>query len=162
MLILRFKWATTELDGLTLSFGGVFRTCVPSLAAVTGPAQAIAYIVAWALSIVFDCVIFALTVYRTLKLRAVHSFNGSYGSLANLLLRDGSLYFAIMAISYIIHLVLFFTIENSFYANSLGNNAFLTHTISVTMMSRLILNLNSYSDRRAQASEVVRQLEIPL
>jgi len=59
-------------------------------------------------------------------------------------------YIFVMALSYIIHIILFFHIDNSFFADSTGNNAFVTHTISVTMMSRLILNLNSYGDRHGR------------
>jgi len=56
-----------------------------------------------------------------------------------------------MALSYIVHIILFVYIQNSFFGYSTGNNAFLTHTISVTMMSRLILNLNSYGDKQSAA-----------
>jgi len=115
------------------------------------------YKVAWSLSIIFDSVVFGLTLYRTIQMMKVHRICGTYGSLANLIMRDGSIYFIVMALSYIVHLILFFQIGNSFFADSTGNNAFMTHTISVTMMSRLILNLNSYGDRHAR-----RQSRSPL
>ncbi len=99
-----------------------------------------------------------------------------------------------MALTYIVHIILFFVstlytelsethaltdpcfkhIENPFFATSTGNGAFMTHTyvrfdpsfihrphgvmavfrISVTMMSRLILNFNSYGDRHERQSLV--------
>jgi len=53
-----------------------------------------------------------------------------------------------MALSYATHIILFVYFGNAIFGYSTGNNAFMTHTISVTMMSRLILNLNSYGDER--------------
>jgi len=159
-VLVSFVWASTKIEGLAFDFGYGYRTCVPDL--LHGASEETPYTLAWVLSIIFDIVIFALTMFKTLKMRAIHVFRGPYGSLANLFLRDGSVYFAIMAMSYVIHIVLYFSILNSYYANSLGSNAFLTHTISVTMISRLILNLNSYTNRHAQQQiEDVRQLEIP-
>jgi len=162
-VVASFALATTKLEGLALEFGGIYRTCVPDLPSGPSFPKEYQYILAWVLSIVFDSVIFALTLFKTANMRATHAFRGPYGSLANLLLRDGSMYFAIMAMSYVIHLILFYRITTSFNATSLGNNAFLTQTISVTMMSRLILNLNGFSKRHAQQqSEDARQLEVPL
>ncbi|KLO06200.1 hypothetical protein SCHPADRAFT_946293 [Schizopora paradoxa] len=143
-----FVWATTNFVGISLDFGGLYTTCVPSFE--PGPRQNDPYKVAWLLSIVFDSVVFGLTLYRTVQLRKVHQFRGTYGSITNLIIRDGSIYFIVMGLSYIIHIILFFHVENSFFGYSTGNNAFFTHTISVTMMSRLILNLNSYGDRHAR------------
>jgi len=147
-----FIWAATAFVGISLNFGGIYRTCVPDL--VSG--ENFPYKVAWGLSIIFDGVVFGLTLYRTLQMMKVHKIRGTYGSLANLILRDGSVYFVVMAVSYIIHISLFFSIENSFFADSAGNNAFLTHTISVTMMSRLILNLNSYGERHTRRRTSIR------
>jgi len=141
-----FVWATTTFVGIDLNFGGFFKTCVPALA----DGKNAPYKVAWSLSIVFDSVVFGLTLYRTIQMMRVHRIRGTYGSLANLIMRDGSVYFIVMALSYIIHMILFFKIENSFFADSTGNNAIMTHTISVTMMSRLILNLNSYGERHTR------------
>jgi len=141
-----FVWATTTFAGIDLNFGGIYRTCVPTLKdGVNAP-----YKVAWLLSIIFDSIVFGLTLYRTIQMMKVHKFRGTYGSLTNLIMRDGSIYFVVMALSYIVHIILFYHIENTFFADSTGNNAFMTHTISVTMMSRLILNLNSYGDRHAR------------
>jgi len=145
-----FVWATTTFLGIDESFGGLYRTCVPSLR----DGDKSPYKVAWLLSIIFDSSVFGLTLYRTIQIMRVHRFPGTYGSLANLIMRDGSVYFVVMALAYIVHIILFFHIEKPFFATSMGNNAFMTHTISVTMMSRLILNLNSYGDRHARRSLV--------
>jgi len=99
-------------------------------------------------------------VIKTLQLRRTYKFEGVYGSLANLFLRDGSVYFLVMALSYIIHIILFIYIENLFFADSAGNNAFLTHVISVTMISRLVLNLNSFPERHAQ--QQFEAIKVPL
>jgi len=147
-----FVWATTTFVGIDESFGGIYETCVPSLE----PKENTPYKLAWSLSVIFDSMIFALTIFKTLQMRRTYKFQGTYGSLTNLFMRDGSIYFAVMAIAYVVHIVLFFHIENSFFTDSTGNNAFLTHTISVTMLSRLILNLNSFPDRHArQQSEAL-------
>jgi len=142
-----FVWATTTFLGIDESFGGLYRTCVPSELSDRSPFK-----VAWLLSIIFDSSVFGLTLYRTIQMMSVHRFPGTYGSLANLIMRDGSVYFVVMALAYIVHIILFFHIEIPFFATSTGNNAFMTHTISVTMMSRLILNFNSYGDRNARQS----------
>ncbi|KLO10770.1 hypothetical protein SCHPADRAFT_502760 [Schizopora paradoxa] len=55
-----------------------------------------------------------------------------------------------MALSYTIHFVFFVDMSFSLFSDSTGNNAFMTHTISVTMMSRLILNLKSFDDRQTR------------
>jgi len=140
-----FAWATTNFVGVYLDFGGLFRTCSNL---ESGSKRIDPFIVAWILSIVFDGTIFGLTLYRTIQLRRVHKFSGTYGSLANLLLRDGGVYFVVMALSYTTHIILFVYFENLIFGYSTGNNAFLTHTVSVTMMSRLILNMNSYGDKQ--------------
>jgi len=142
-------WATTKLMGIDFDFGGPYRSCVSHIV----PGKNIPYKVSWLLSVVFDLVVFLLTLVRTVQIRRMHRFQGSYGSLANLFLRDGSIYFAIMAMSYIIHQCLYRYLKRSLFSSSMGNNAFLTHAISVTMMSRLILNLNSYPDRHARQLE---------
>ncbi|KLO14336.1 hypothetical protein SCHPADRAFT_939628 [Schizopora paradoxa] len=150
-----FIWATTVFVGIDLNFGGIYRTCVPDING-NGPNRDVPFKVAWLLAIVFDGVVFALTIFRTYQMSRIHKIRGTYGSLANLIMRDGSIYFFVMAVSYIIHIILFVYMNTSFFADSTGNNAVLTHTISVTMMSRLILNINSYGDRHARRQSTMR------
>jgi len=157
-LLASFIWATTTFVGVDLSFGGLYRTCLPGLTR----GQNDPYKVSWLLSIVFDSVAFILILVKTVQMRRVYQFQGSYGSVANLFLRDGSIYFAVIAMSYIIHIILYLKLQDAFFTVSMGNNAFLTHAISVTMISRLILNLKSYPERHArQLQGVIRNLEIP-
>jgi len=47
--------------------------------------------VGWALVVVFDTIIFALTVYKSLKITSRH-----HRTIADVLLRDGAAYFAVM------------------------------------------------------------------
>ncbi len=48
-----------------------------------------AYEVSWLLSVIFDSFAFILILVKTVQMRRVYQFQGSYGSLANLFLRDG-------------------------------------------------------------------------
>ena len=52
-----------------------------------------AFVASWAANIVFDTLIFALTVYRTRGIFKAHRTAGLHSSLAALLLRDGTFFF---------------------------------------------------------------------
>ncbi|KAF8240708.1 hypothetical protein L208DRAFT_513619 [Tricholoma matsutake] len=62
--------------------------CVPSL----NKAPAIRYAAAWSGALVFDIVIFTMTIYKSVRRSRVGN-----RSLTHILLRDGAIYFGIMA-----------------------------------------------------------------
>jgi len=91
--------------------------------------------------------VFILTVVKSYKLNKAQDVVGRRSQLAILLMRDGSLYFAMMAASNIFNcfVLLRGDISSSVSVESVGNSSVLTHTISVTMISRLVLNLRALS-----------------
>ncbi|KAJ7429733.1 hypothetical protein B0H11DRAFT_2264936 [Mycena galericulata] len=60
--------------------------------AITAP-QSVGLIIAWMALVLFDCMIFFLTLYRALSPRSTSAH------LLTVLLRDGSIYFGVMVIS---------------------------------------------------------------
>ncbi|TDL18259.1 hypothetical protein BD410DRAFT_504897 [Rickenella mellea] len=91
----------------------------------------------------FDTVLSVLTLLKTYEMYRNYRDAGIHSDLVNLFLRDGSLYFALMAVANMINLILFKRIQTSFFEKSTGNNSVLTHTLSVTVVSRLVLNIRS-------------------
>ncbi|TDL15691.1 hypothetical protein BD410DRAFT_902465 [Rickenella mellea] len=97
----------------------------------------------WYLSMAFDTTVSFLTLWKTYEMYRNHRNAGIHSDLVNLFLRDGSLYFAFMAATNMINLILFKRISNAFLERSTGNNSVLTHTLSVTIVSRLVLNIRT-------------------
>ncbi|KAI0284588.1 hypothetical protein BGY98DRAFT_523966 [Russula aff. rugulosa BPL654] len=100
--------------------------------------SAIHLAVAWEASALFDVFIFALTVTKTLKMRKVHNTtNGSKAGLLDLILRDGALYFFVMAIANSAN------IFSYYFATSANKSTFTTPAgcVASTLCSRLVLNL---------------------
>ncbi|KAH8998017.1 hypothetical protein EDB92DRAFT_1317246 [Lactarius akahatsu] len=71
---------------------------------------------AWEAQAIFDALVFALTVMRTLKMRKLHNmeFSLSGVGLLDVLLRDGALYFAVMALANLANIFTFYfsTVRN--------------------------------------------------
>ncbi|KZP23260.1 hypothetical protein FIBSPDRAFT_1040049 [Athelia psychrophila] len=87
---------------------------------------------AWSGQLCFDALIFALTLYKSFALRRSRSKH-----LINTILRDGSLYFAIITAANLANIVTILTAAP--FAK--GAATLFTNAISATMMSRLMLNL---------------------
>ncbi|THU89204.1 hypothetical protein K435DRAFT_865510 [Dendrothele bispora CBS 962.96] len=97
---------------------------------------------AWEVTFVYDLVLFGLTLYKAHT--TVHhnmDFVGALGrrSLMQVLISDGSLYFAVVALSNMTNILSFYLSEASFK----GGLSTFASCISVTMMSRLMLNLQA-------------------
>ncbi|KAJ6529152.1 hypothetical protein DFH09DRAFT_155827 [Mycena vulgaris] len=86
---------------------------------------------AWSGMLVFDVMIFFLTVYKSLK------YGTRGGSLLGLLFRDGALYFGIMIASNACNIGTY-TMGGPLMS---GSATSLTNTLSSVMISRLMLNL---------------------
>ncbi|TDL15689.1 hypothetical protein BD410DRAFT_796169 [Rickenella mellea] len=92
----------------------------------------------------FDTTVSGLTLLKTYQMYRYHRNAGIRSDLVKLFLHDGSLYFALMAAANMINLILFKKIPtNSFLEKSTGNNSVLTHTLSVTIVSRLVLSIRT-------------------
>ncbi|KAH8101874.1 hypothetical protein BXZ70DRAFT_932266, partial [Cristinia sonorae] len=102
--------------------------CDMSLSQVQGTYFAIA----WGAMLVFDALIFALTVCRAF----VHS-RKARGSLFGIMLRDGSIYFGCMAGANLGNIITFIICSPGLK----GVPTILTNVLSTTLISRLMLNI---------------------
>jgi len=97
---------------------------------------------AWEALFVYDLLIFSLTLRKTWKARKDHSITGINVPLISLILRDGAIYFAVMALCNLSNILTFY-LCGPFLRGGLSTFA---SSISVTMMSRLMLNLHETAE----------------
>ncbi|KAK0444565.1 uncharacterized protein EV420DRAFT_1648856 [Desarmillaria tabescens] len=88
--------------------------------------------IAWCGMLVFDIMVFTLTLHKALQLQRAGGVN-----LLTLLLRDGSVYFGVIVVSNLVNILTFF-LGN---AHIRGVFTTFTNVISSTMLSRLMLNI---------------------
>ncbi|TDL15684.1 hypothetical protein BD410DRAFT_796160 [Rickenella mellea] len=133
-------WSLMAITDINIPCGpnDIFRVCLPAGLSSTLPFQ-----VNWYLSVAFDTTVSVLTLMKTYEMYRNHRNAGIHSELVNLFLRDGSLYFALMAVANIANLIMFKRNANTFLEESTGNNSVLTHTLSVTVASRLVLNIRT-------------------
>jgi len=100
--------------------------------------------VAWECLFVYDSLLFILTVRKTFTARHRHELGGLATSvpILSLILRDGAIYFAVMAFANFCNIVTFY-IAGPLFKGGLSTFA---ACISSTMMSRLMLNLHEIAD----------------
>ncbi|KAL5507171.1 hypothetical protein ACEPAH_6627 [Sanghuangporus vaninii] len=151
-------WGLAQVRTINLSFGPqtLFRACVPAelqtrVGMTLSPPdilifdacllQVSVFKASWFISGAFDTLIFVLTVNKTWNLCREHRQIGLQSKLSRLLMRDGAMYYGILAITNLVNVVFFLTDENTFFEQSAGNNSVLSHTLTSTLLSRLILNL---------------------
>ncbi|KAJ3983793.1 hypothetical protein F5890DRAFT_1520963 [Lentinula detonsa] len=92
---------------------------------------------AWEALFCYDTILFGFTLYQTHKSR--HTMGMSlHIPLVSLMLRDGAIYFAVMALANLSNILTFY-LAAPFLRGSLST---FSSCISVTMMSRLMLNLH--------------------
>ncbi|KAL4244467.1 hypothetical protein ABKN59_008682 [Abortiporus biennis] len=106
---------------------------------------------AWEAHIVYDLMIFATVVFKTYRDREQfrEAKLSRFGSLLDLILRDGAIYFAVMACANIANTV-------TFYVGIPGRLSRLASSISVTLVSRMMLNL-----RKQATPDFTDQLDDP-
>jgi len=102
--------------------------------------------------ILFDAFIFLLAVARTGKMYRAKQLYRSHSSIVSILLRDGTMLYAILAISNIssfVFLMLFMngadaafnSVSSFIFVVSSGTNGEMTHALSVILVSRMVFNL---------------------
>ncbi|KAH9063244.1 hypothetical protein EDB87DRAFT_1708483 [Lactarius vividus] len=111
---------------------------------------------AWEAQAIFDALVFALTVMRTLNMRKLHNMEISLSGvgLLDVLLRDGALYFAVMALANLANIFTFYASPPFFWSGLFPSEltpdvppalkGFLStpaSCVSVTLCSRLVLHL---------------------
>lgn len=97
---------------------------------------------AWEALFLYDSILFSLTLYKTLKERKDNRITGINIDLVSLILRDGCMYFAVMALCNLANILTFY-LCGPYLRGSLSTFASST---SVTMMSRMMLNLHETAD----------------
>ncbi|KAE9391893.1 hypothetical protein BT96DRAFT_291426 [Gymnopus androsaceus JB14] len=109
--------------------------------------------IGWEGLFLFDLLLFSMTVRKAYQMRRESEVNTGKmgGSLFSVVVRDGSIYFFIMALANLVNIITFY-IPGPFLKGTLAPFA---GCLSVTLMSRLMLNLHeaangglyvSYSD----------------
>ncbi|KAF9555896.1 hypothetical protein CPC08DRAFT_695015 [Agrocybe pediades] len=124
----------SEKRALTIAGGG----CHIGLAAESSLRMA----AAWEALFVYDSVIFTLTIYKTWQARRERALLGDNLPILYLILRDGAIYFAVMALCNLANISTFY-VAGPFLRAALST---FSSAMSVTMMARLILNLHQSAD----------------
>ncbi|RDB26178.1 hypothetical protein Hypma_006408 [Hypsizygus marmoreus] len=97
---------------------------------------------AWEALFVYDSILFTLTMIKTWRGRHDFSINRASVPIIYLIFRDGAIYFAVMALANLANIMTFYFC-GPFMRGGLSTFA---SAISVTMMSRLMLNLHETAD----------------
>lgn len=105
---------------------------VTSCASPVSRTVASKYAKAWGGLLAFDILIFALTVYKSLVLRI-----RSGSSLLTLILRDGSMYFGVMAACNVANILTY--MYGGIFTRGIGTT--FVNNLSSVMMTRLMLNM---------------------
>ncbi|KAI0777258.1 hypothetical protein BD413DRAFT_173739 [Trametes elegans] len=103
--------------------------------------------VSWEALFAFDCMIFTLTICKTFRERYRHRISSGKHDIISLILRDGSMYFAVMASVNFANTLTFYFLEPLLR----GCLSTFASSVSVTMMSRLMLNLHGSASGRGGA-----------
>ncbi|KAG0699207.1 hypothetical protein DFH29DRAFT_60486 [Suillus ampliporus] len=98
---------------------------------------------AWLAIFVFELLIFVLTVYRIYKIRGLLRLSLVTGrNILDIIFRDGAMYFGAMTLSNIPNILTYYCESDI----TRGSMATFTSCISVTLISRLMLNLHESVD----------------
>ncbi|KAJ7893542.1 hypothetical protein B0H13DRAFT_2339680 [Mycena leptocephala] len=111
----------------------------------TSHAKSLRLAEAWSGMLVFDVMIFGLTLFKALKL------NVRRGDLLTILVRDGTVYFALMIISNACNIGTY-TMGNPF---TRGSATTVTNVVSSVMISRLMFNLRDPKIRLPQRNSYI-------
>nr|GAT50911.1 predicted protein [Mycena chlorophos] len=95
----------------------------------------------WEALFALDAVIFCMTLVNAWSIRYAR---GPSTSLQRLVVRDGALYFGVVAAANLLNIATYYMDSPMFEAGSLATIA---SCVSVTTISRLMLNLHAYADR---------------
>ncbi|KAJ7487970.1 hypothetical protein FB451DRAFT_1226075 [Mycena latifolia] len=95
----------------------------------------------WAALFLYDSIVFGMTLFKTYSTRRQLG-SGNNLPIHRLIVRDGALYFAAMALANLANIVTYYS-TGPLLRGSLGTFA---NCISITMMSRLMLNLHEQAN----------------
>jgi len=132
------------LGGVTAgTFGLRSSAVVPGMNCLDSYAKHIAVSpgLGWVTLLVYELLIFVLTVCRICKIRAL-SLAISRGHMLDIMFQDGVMYFAVMTLFNLLNILTYYCGSNT----TRGSLATFTSCISVTLVSRLMLNLHKSVD----------------
>ncbi|EMD39234.1 hypothetical protein CERSUDRAFT_72420 [Gelatoporia subvermispora B] len=101
--------------------------------------------IAWSGLLIFDTLVFVLTVFKTLKSNAVWRRRG----LFYIIFRDGATYYGILALANIVNVITLIVPVPTAQSRALGMFITTTTTVSSVLISRLVLNLRVQGRRAA-------------
>ncbi|KAI0744810.1 hypothetical protein C8Q76DRAFT_789289 [Earliella scabrosa] len=135
------SWAiSTTMFSLSRPDEGGAHLYVEGCILVMSKSQGQHYAIAWSTILVFDFAVFCLTFARALK----WSMAWRQG-LFYLILRDGTMYFAILIVCYLSNVLTFVYAKASpGAAGYQGYPATLTNVLSATLVTRMMLNMREY------------------
>ncbi|TFY52196.1 hypothetical protein EVG20_g10661 [Dentipellis fragilis] len=111
--------------------------------------------IAWSGLLMFDCSVFILTVAKAFQIGRQYP-----GSLIHVLLRDGTLYFAMLFFANLSNILMYLNAAPLLK----DTNTVLTNVLSTTAISRLMLNLRAAHEKSKQSwmteSSISRLLEV--
>ncbi|KAJ7628746.1 hypothetical protein FB45DRAFT_919155 [Roridomyces roridus] len=97
----------------------------------------------WEALLAYDLLIFVLILARPIQLGRRHNNEASSNPIIRLVTRDGAMYFVVMALANLANIITFY-VGGPFFKGSLST---LATSVSVTLTSRLMLNLHALADR---------------
>ncbi|KLO19704.1 hypothetical protein SCHPADRAFT_992649 [Schizopora paradoxa] len=128
-------WAIVQVETANIVFGEQM-SCVPVKMLSLNPFRA-----SWLVHTLFDTIVFAITVWKTYQWQRQQYQLGIRSRIVELILRDGSLYYVIMAVVNLFNFLPTWFPSNEYFAATSGNKSEIPHALSVTLLSRMILNL---------------------
>ncbi|KAJ7501217.1 hypothetical protein B0H11DRAFT_756494 [Mycena galericulata] len=131
--------ATTLALGIWSMIGPevvVLKTALPGCHVTTPRPEAIRAAVAWEALLICDILILCLTLRRAVTYH--RSVGLSSGSLLPIMVRDGALYFGVICAMNLANIIMYYSGD----IITAGSLAWFATAISVTMISRLMLNLH--------------------
>ncbi|KAI0071348.1 hypothetical protein K474DRAFT_1712536 [Panus rudis PR-1116 ss-1] len=124
------KWAILEGRKLPAASHGLVPSWFKSCGSDFSEEQAHYLAISWSMAIAFDFVIFALTLFKRLRVgRTIKD------TLLSLMIRDGTLYFGFLTCLYIVNLISILKYRVIVEISTLIN------AVATTLVSRLMLNI---------------------
>ncbi|KAI0673083.1 hypothetical protein C8Q78DRAFT_969328, partial [Trametes maxima] len=105
--------------------------------------QGIHLALAWSAMLWFDSIIFALTLYKAIQMRRELS-----GGLLETLFRDGTIYYGILMAVNMVNIITFLVCDPNTPMKGMATT--MTNVLSVTLTSRLMLNLRDPTVQRSR------------
>ncbi|ESK94705.1 hypothetical protein Moror_14264 [Moniliophthora roreri MCA 2997] len=114
--------------------------------------------VAWEMLLVYDVLLFGLALHNAFKTRRdlkLLRMLKNRVSLKVILLRDGAMYFGVMMLTNLVNILTYYTAEGCMR----GGLAAFASSLSVTLTSRLMLNLHEVMDTGIYLSQFTSQVD---